>query len=193
MSCRLVNTAPTPAWPPPDSARRRLEIAAISLTAERGADELTVEAICRRADEPHDSFFAEFADVDSCLLAAVDRGVEAVSARTDAAARDGEPRAVVTQVLLCLSAEPALARVALRDIGTLGRAGQARREQLIQNVSRGITTAAATEHEDPPAMLGTMVAGGLAEVAVRWASSPQPPDAEEIADQLLALWAPWLG
>lgn len=70
-------------------ARERLTSAAVELAVESGYENVTLAALLERARVSRGDFRREFADLEDCLLSAVDEGVERFSAVVFGAYRAG--------------------------------------------------------------------------------------------------------
>lgn len=90
------------------SARERILDATERLILERGASQLSIDAVITEAGLSKGGFFHHFATKDALLIAIVDRLIERVSgAIEEAAARDPEPRGarLRAQIALALDAD----------------------------------------------------------------------------------------
>lgn len=138
------------------SQRERILDATETLVAERGASAATIEAIVKEAGISSVTFYEHFRDKEECLVAALDRAVEALRAEVAAAvpgegSRDERVRAGLAALLAALDARPARARLCFVEAQRGGPRMRARWDEALD--------AAAAELDDP---LGQAVAGGLA-------------------------------
>lgn len=122
------------------SQRERLHEAAIRIVAAKGYQATTVGDLTKEAGVSRTTFYELFEDKEACLLAAYDRAVD-VLVRRIAAAYESEDRwprrarAGLSALLDALAEEPALARLALVDIGAAGPAAQRRYRAAIQRLT----------------------------------------------------------
>jgi AcrR family transcriptional regulator len=183
-----------------------LEVLA-AIVAERGVGGVTLAETITRAGVTRRVFYGLFADVDACLLAAFDLGVERAVQRIAPAYaaqsrwRDGI-RAALAEQLRFLDDEPALGRLCVVHSLSGGPALLRRRAEvqalLWRVVDRGRTEGAAGR-TDPPAVVAEGVVGAvLAVVQTRLlAQDSDPPDerpAIELFGSLMSLIVlPYLG
>jgi AcrR family transcriptional regulator len=122
------------------SQRERLLEAAVRVVAEKGYAAATIGDLTGAAGVSRTTFYELFADKEACFLAAYDNAVEALIRRV-MAAYEGEERwpdrarAGLAALLEALAEEPALARLALVDIGAAGPAAQRRYRAAIQRLT----------------------------------------------------------
>jgi AcrR family transcriptional regulator len=121
------------------SQRERILEAMIRVVADKGYAATTVADVTKVAGVSRTTFYEMFEDKQACFLAAYDRMVEALARRVMAAyeqQQDGAwpERARVGLIVLleALAAEPALARLALVDVGSAGPAAQRRYRAAVQ-------------------------------------------------------------
>lgn len=136
--------------------RTRMLEAVVELTAERSFVRVTVADIASRAGVSLRTFYEQFPDKDSCLLAAYDEGVRVLLERTGAAFRDSAGgswrercRAVVRTFLETLAEENAFARTFVVEIATV-EAGRARRAEALLDFVRFHRTLAALARREQP-------------------------------------------
>jgi AcrR family transcriptional regulator len=151
------------------SQRERALAAAIAVVAEKGYKATSVSDITREAGISRTTFYEMFDDKEACFLAAyddaVDRLVRLVSAAYEAEERwPDRARAGLAALLEALAAEPALARLALVDVGAAGPAAQRRYRAAVQRLTplfdEGRDFAAGGR--DLPANTSRMAIGGVA-------------------------------
>jgi AcrR family transcriptional regulator len=122
------------------SQRERLLEAAVRVVAEKGYGATTVADLTREAGISRSTFYAMFEDKEACFLAAYDSVVEALVRRI-AAAYEGEERwpqrarAGLAALLEALAEEPAVARLAMVDVGAAGPAAQRRYRAALQRLT----------------------------------------------------------
>jgi AcrR family transcriptional regulator len=122
------------------SQRERLLEAALRVVAEKGYGATTVADLTREAGISRTTFYAMFEDKEACFLAAYDNLAEAL-VRQIAKAYEAEgrwprrARAGLAALLDALAEEPAIARLALVDVGAAGPAAQRRYRAALQRLT----------------------------------------------------------
>jgi AcrR family transcriptional regulator len=122
------------------SQRERLLEAAVRVVAEKGYAATTVADLTREAGISRTTFYAMFEDKEACFLAAYD-GVADALVRRIAKAYEAEERwpqrarAGLAALLEALAEEPAIARLALVDVGAAGPAAQRRYRAALQRLT----------------------------------------------------------
>ena len=122
------------------SQRERLLEAAVRVVAEKGYAATTVADLTREAGISRTTFYAMFEDKEACFLAAYD-GVADALVRRIAKAYEAEERwpqrarAGLAALLAALAEEPAVARLALIDVGAAGPAAQRRYRAALQRLT----------------------------------------------------------
>ena len=123
------------------SQRERLLEATIRVVAAKGYAATTVADLTKEAGISRTTFYELFADKEACFLAAYDNAVDVLVRRIGAAyeaAEEGWParaRAGLEALLDSLAAEPALARLALVDVGSAGPPAQRRYRAAVQRLT----------------------------------------------------------
>jgi len=122
------------------SQRERLLEAAVRIVAEKGYGATTVADLTREAGISRTTFYAMFKDKEACFLAAYDSVVDALVRRVTNAyeAEQRWPdraRAGLAALLDSLAEEPAIARLALVDVGAAGPAAQRRYRAALQRLT----------------------------------------------------------
>jgi AcrR family transcriptional regulator len=122
------------------SQRERLLEATVRAVAAKGYAAVTVGDLTKDAGVSRTTFYELFEDKEACFLAAYDGAVEALVRRvTRAYEAEGEwperAAAGLAALLAALAEEPALARLALVDIGGAGPAAQRRYRAAIQRLT----------------------------------------------------------
>ena len=122
------------------SQRERLLEAAVRVVAEKGYAATTVADLTREAGISRTTFYAMFEDKETCFLAAYD-GIADALVRRIAKAYEAEERwpqrarAGLAALLEALAEEPAIARLALVDVGAAGPAAQRRYRAALQRLT----------------------------------------------------------
>jgi AcrR family transcriptional regulator len=122
------------------SQRERLLEAAVRAVAAKGYAAVTIGDLTKDAGVSRTTFYELFEDKEGCFLAAYDGAVETLVRRvTRAYEAEGEwperAAAGLAALLEALAEEPALARLALVDIGSAGPAAQRRYRAAIQRLT----------------------------------------------------------
>jgi AcrR family transcriptional regulator len=122
------------------SQRERLLEAAVRVVAEKGYGATTVADLTREAGISRTTFYAMFGDKEACFLAAYDSVAEALVRRIAKAYEAEErwperARAGLAALLEALAEEPAIARLALVDVGAAGPAAQRRYRAALQRLT----------------------------------------------------------
>lgn len=122
------------------SQRERLLEAAIRVVAEKGYAATTVADLTREAGISRTTFYAMFEDKEGCFLAAYDGIVDALVRRVTIAYEAEEDwlnraRAGLGALLEALAEEPAIARLALVEVGAAGPAAQRRHRAALQRLT----------------------------------------------------------
>jgi AcrR family transcriptional regulator len=122
------------------SQRERLLEAAVRVVAEKGYGATTVADLTREAGISRTTFYAMFEDKEACFLAAYDSVADALVRRVAAAYEAEErwpdrARAGLAALLAALAEEPAIARLALVDVGAAGPAAQRRYRAALQRLT----------------------------------------------------------
>jgi AcrR family transcriptional regulator len=122
------------------SQRERLLEAAVRVVAAKGYAAATIGDLTGEAGVSRTTFYELFDDKEACFLAAYDNAVEALVRRVVAAYESEErwpdrARAGLAALLEALAEEPALARLALVDIGSAGPVAQRRYRAAVQRLT----------------------------------------------------------
>jgi AcrR family transcriptional regulator len=122
------------------SQRERLLEAAVRVAAEKGYGPTTVADLTREAGISRTTFYELFEDKEACFLAAYDNVVDGLVRRVSAAYEAEErwpdrARAGLATLLEALAEEPAVARLALVDVGAAGPAAQRRYRAALQRLT----------------------------------------------------------
>lgn len=135
---RLATRAPRPAaeaLEAPGNAERAIRALAV-VSAERGYPQATVEEIVKRASMSPTTYYANFADKQDAMLAAIDSaGAQMAAAVLPAFRRNPDwptaVRAAIGDLLSFLSSRPALARLVLIESYSAGPLALERREAAL--------------------------------------------------------------
>jgi AcrR family transcriptional regulator len=151
-----------------DVQRARMLSAMTNVAAERGAGNVTVACVVERAGVSRRTFYELFCDVDECLLAAIDDGVECARRRVGAAYDPGAPwrvrvRAGLVALLGLFDEQPALARLLLVESLAGGPAALALRARALQPLIAVVEEGRfQSKHATSvPALAGESVVGGV--------------------------------
>jgi AcrR family transcriptional regulator len=122
------------------SQRDRLLEAAVRVVAAKGYAAATISDLTAEAKVSRTTFYELFEDKEGCFLMAYDNAVDAIVRRVTVAYESEErwpdrARAGLAALLEALAEEPALARLALVDIGSAGPAAQRRYRAAIQRLT----------------------------------------------------------
>jgi AcrR family transcriptional regulator len=122
------------------SQRERLLEAAVRVVAAKGYAAATIGDLTKEAGVSRTTFYELFEDKEDCFLAAYDNAVEALVRQVVSAyeSEEGWPdraAAGLTALLETLAEEPALARLSLIDIGSVGPAAQRRYRAAVQRLT----------------------------------------------------------
>jgi AcrR family transcriptional regulator len=159
------------------SQRGRLVEAMAQVVAEKGYAATTVADVVERAGVSRRTFYEQFADKETCFLAAYDVGLSVVLARIQGAV-EATPmpgwreraRLGVEAFLTLLAAEPAFARALQLEILTAGPAALERRAGMLvmfSGVWRNVFDQARAEDPALPALpdeVFTILTAGLEEL-----------------------------
>jgi AcrR family transcriptional regulator len=120
--------------------RERLLEAAIRVVAAKGYGATTIGDLTHEASISRTTFYELFDDKEACFLAAFDSVVEVLMRRIVRAYEAEErwperARAGLTALLQTLAEEPALARLAMVDVGSVGPAAQRRHRVAMQRLT----------------------------------------------------------
>lgn len=120
--------------------RERLLEAAVRIVAEKGYAATTIGDLTREASISRTTFYELYPDKEACFLAAFDSVVEVLMRRIVRAYEAEEhwperARAGLRALLETLAEEPALARLAMVDISSVGPAAQRRHRVAMQRLT----------------------------------------------------------
>jgi len=184
------------------SQRRRLLEATIRVVAEKGYGPATVADLTREAGISRTTFYEMFEDKQGAFLAAYDAAVDGLVRRVSAAYEEAEgewprrARAGLAELLAALAEEPALARMALVDVGAAGPAAQRRYRAAVQRLTPLFDEGRdfAPGGRGLPANVSRMAIGGVAGLIVDELLSGRAEHLPAILpDVLFATLTPYLG
>jgi AcrR family transcriptional regulator len=184
------------------SQRQRLLEATIRVVAEKGYGPATVADLTREAGISRTTFYEMFDDKQACFLASYDAAVDALVRGVSAAyeGADGpwpeRARAGLERLLEALAEEPALARMALVDVGAAGPAAQRRYRVAVQRLTPLFDEGRdyAPGGRGLPANVSRMAIGGVAGLIIDELISGRAEHLPAILpDVLFATLTPYLG
>jgi AcrR family transcriptional regulator len=183
------------------SQRERLLEAAVRVVAEKGYAATTVADLTREAGISRTTFYELFEDKEACFLAAYDGAVEAIVRRIALAyeAEDGWPdraRAGLAALLATLAEEPAVARLALVDVGAAGPAAQRRYRAALQRLTPFFDEGRdfAPGGRNLPANTSRMAIGAVAGLIADELAEERAEDLPNLlSDVLFATLVPYIG
>lgn len=183
------------------SQRERLLEATIRVVAAKGYRSTTVGDLTGEAGVSRTTFYELFEDREACFLAAYDSAVDVLVRRIVAAyeAEERWPervRAGLTALLEALTAEPALGRLALVDIGAAGPAAQRRYRAAVQRLTPLFEEGRdfAPAGRNLPANTSRMAIGGVAGlIADELAAGRAKQLPDLLSDLLFATLVPYIG
>jgi AcrR family transcriptional regulator len=122
------------------SQRGRLLAATIRIVAEKGYAAATVGDLTKQAGISRTTFYELFEDKEACFLAAYDNAADGIVRHVIAAYESEQrwpqrARAGLAALLEALAADPALARLALVDVGAAGPGAQRRYRVAVQRLT----------------------------------------------------------
>lgn len=183
------------------SQRERLLEAAVRVVAEKGYAATTVADLTREAGISRTTFYAMFEDKEACFLAAYDGAVDALVRRVATAyeAEEGWPnraRAGLAALLEALAEEPAVARLALVDVGAAGPTAQRRYRAALQRLTPFFDEGRdfAPGGRDLPANTSRMAIGAVAGLIADELAEERAEDLPNLlSDVLFATLVPYIG
>lgn len=191
-----------PRQPFDDTPRGRVLAAMVDVSTHGGYRDATVARVLERAHVGWTEFTAMFEDLDGCMLATLDAGLECAAARAEAAAAGAPPdaafSAALAAVLEAVAAQPALARFCVVDAVALGARASARREAGLQRFVRLLEHGLGENGDDgarpgaPRGLAAEMVVGGVHEVIQSKVRAGETRELPQIAGELERLWLPAL-
>jgi AcrR family transcriptional regulator len=148
--------------------REKILIGMLEEVGSKGYDVTSVRTILDRTGLYRQAFYDNFADKDSCYLAALDAGVARIEAVARAAAAGekswrGKLRAGLGAILDFLDAEPDIGRAVIVEVHAAGPEALARRAAAMKEVTDFIDLARRDlkEGETPPAIASEGIVAGI--------------------------------
>jgi AcrR family transcriptional regulator len=148
--------------------REKILIGMLEEVGSKGYDVTSVRTILDRTGLYRQAFYDNFADKDSCYLAALDAGVARIAALARAAAASEETwrrklRAALGAVLDFLDAEPEIGRALIVEVHAAGPEALARRAAAMKEVTDFIDLARqeVKGSESPPAIAPEGIVAGI--------------------------------
>lgn len=148
--------------------REKILIGMLEEVGSKGYDVTSVRTILDRTGLYRQAFYDNFADKDSCYLAALDAGVARIGALARAAAASeetwrGKLRAALGAVLDFLDAEPDIGRALIVEVHAAGPEALARRAAAMKEVTDFIDLARqeVKGSESPPAIAPEGIVAGI--------------------------------
>lgn len=181
------------------SQRERLLQAVAEVAAERGYAEMTITGIVARAGVSRRTFYEQFAEKETALLAAYDAAVEQLAnVLLDALAESPQwrtgLRAAVGALLGFLAVEPAFTRLMFVEMAAAGQRARAHHRRTVQTFVRGLDALRPDGATTPPASTARVLVGGIEQTiadAVLEGRIAELPALEPDVMYLLVL--PWFG
>jgi AcrR family transcriptional regulator len=169
---RIAEVEPLPHAPKlklVDSPKRDKILAGmLEEVGSRGYDATSVRTVLDRTGLYRQAFYDNFADKESCYLAALDAGLAKLEALVAAAAASeetwrGQLRAGLGALLDYLDAEPDIGRALIVEVHTVGREALARRGEAMRKATDFVDLARreAGEAESPPRIAAEGVVAGI--------------------------------
>lgn len=183
------------------SQRERLLDAAVRVAAGKGYGAMTVTDLTRDAGISRTTFYELFEDKEACFLAAYDRAAEALVRRVAAAFEAGDAwprraRAGLAALLEALTEDPAVARMALVDVGAAGPAAQRRQRAALQRLTPLFDEGRdyAPGGRNLPANTSRMAIGAVAGLIADALAEERAGDLPDLlSDVLFATLVPYIG
>ena len=200
----LTARRPSPAGAFDDSPRGRILAATVSVVAHGGYREATVDRILERAHVGWSEFIRQFDDLDACVLATLDAGLESAALRAaDAAAACDDDadletvfEASLRAVLDAAATHPDLTRLCLVDAPALGAPALRRRQiglqRFVDALERYLEQPGAGGPVAAPGLAAEMAIGGIYEVVAHKVREGQARQLPTLVDELGRLWLPAL-
>ncbi len=177
--------------------RRRIIDAVAELSAARGYERMTIDAVVRRADVARKTLYDDFGGKEEVFLAALEEALREAGERVERAfAAAGEDwrervRAALAALLAFLAERPAQAGVALIAAPAATSASAARYEQAIAAAAEALRRVT-PEGENLPETIEESVVGGVAWTLTRQVRRDETERASELLPELAAfVLAPW--
>lgn len=188
-------------------ARQPILDALVELVGATGYAQLTVDDVVEAAGVTREAFDACFPDLEAAMLAALDgganRALDRVRRAAATAAREvpgGRPDEHVERVfepalravLECAAAAPAMTRLCLVEVTTIGTRGLARRDAVLERFVQLLEMMLPDLPGRPSQLASEMVVGGIHELVQRRARLDDTAGLPTLAPALAAIWLPML-
>jgi AcrR family transcriptional regulator len=190
-----------------DPARERILDAMVDVVAVHGYADVTVERVITHAGVSEEEFERSFADLETCLLAVLDRTAShAIRIVQRAAARavrevpvtDAQEQVELVfepslhALLSCAAKQPELTRVCVVEVATIGSRGLAKRDAALERFVQLLEQALPDLPERPSQLASEMVVGGIHELLQRRARIGDLAELPQLSPALAAIWLPVL-
>jgi AcrR family transcriptional regulator len=181
--------------------RQRLLVAMAEVTAERGAQNVTVAHVVARSGVSRRTFYELFEDREDCLLAAIDQAIDHATAAV-LPAYEGQAawreriRAALIAMLAFFDEEPALAKLAVIETLGAGPKAQARRTRIVRAMIAAVDEGRAESRpgKEPPALAAEGVVGAILAVVHARLLEENPQPLTGLTTQLMStVLLPYLG
>lgn len=159
----------------------------------------TVAEVVAIARVSRKTFYELFENRDDCLLATVDYALGLISSRASDGYAGGEGwdeaiRGALTELLLLLDAEPALARLSVLQSAAAGPAVLERRNALLRRMAAAIDEGRVIGRRQPcPLMAEGLVAGALNVITMQLLSPDPEPLVALVNPLMSSIVLPYLG
>jgi AcrR family transcriptional regulator len=181
--------------------RERLLEAAVRVVAEKGYGATTIGDLTREASISRTTFYELYEDKEACFLAAFDSVVDVLMRRIVFAYEAEErwpqrARAGLETLLETLAEEPALARLAMVDVSSVGPAAQRRHRVAMQRLTPLFDEGRdfAPRGHRLPANTSRMAVGGVSGLIADELLANRAERLPELLDDLLfAVLVPYIG
>ncbi len=187
--------------------RTRILDAMVDVVAVHGYAAVTVERVTTHAGVSSEEFERSFEDLESCLLAVLDRtathAIRVVQRAAAQAVRKLPVKDAREQVelvfepslhalLSCVADHPELTRVCVVEVATIGSRGLAKRDAALERFVQVLEQALPDLPERPSQLASEMVVGGIHELVQRRARIGDLAELPQLSPALAAIWLPVL-
>jgi AcrR family transcriptional regulator len=189
----------TPAEDRRAQRREQLLAAGLELLGTRGAAGTTVRGVCEEARRTPRYFYESFADLDSLLVAVLDRVMEEASAQMLAALATtphdarAKARAAIATFAQFVTEDPRRARVCFFE--ALGNERLMRRRLDTMRLMSALVSSLGREFYGQPAdadpigdVAATMLVGGAAELFITWLDGTLAVSRDQLVDDFAELF-----
>jgi hypothetical protein len=182
------------------SIRARLMHAMAAVVAHGGYRDASIERVLEQAHVGWEEFTCEFDDLDDCLLATLDAGIDCALRATERAMVAAKPPtdaqsafdAGLVALLDLVVSNPQLANLCLVESAALGARGVELKEAGLQRLAGLLRRSGMPDEnlEAAPSLAAEMVAGGIYEVIQRKVRAGELAELPQLATELSQLWLP---